>query len=92
MLPQPDYGAFLEAMKECMEARQLQPHPWFIEKVIQVWYTFYFIFTVQLTAVQRAYWPSGLRCQNGKPMSCRFPEVRGLSNPRRTTFLYPGPT
>lgn len=34
--PQPDFGVFLEAIKDNIAKRQLQPVPWFIEKIIQV--------------------------------------------------------
>ncbi|XP_012937339.1 dynein heavy chain 3, axonemal [Aplysia californica] len=36
-LPQADYGVFLEAMKDNISKRKLQPVPWFIDKVIQVY-------------------------------------------------------
>jgi len=36
LLPQPDYGVFLDALKTCIAKRRLQPVPWFIEKIIQV--------------------------------------------------------
>ena len=35
-LPKPDYGVFLEALKDNIAKRELQPVPWFIEKIIQV--------------------------------------------------------
>jgi dynein heavy chain len=34
--PQPDFGVFLEALKENIAKHNLQPVPWFIEKIIQV--------------------------------------------------------
>ncbi|XP_025109931.1 dynein heavy chain 3, axonemal-like isoform X5 [Pomacea canaliculata] len=36
-LPQPDYGAFLEAVKENLFQRKLQPVPWYLGKIIQVY-------------------------------------------------------
>ncbi|KAK0049220.1 dynein heavy chain 3 axonemal-like isoform X1 [Biomphalaria pfeifferi] len=36
-LPQPDYGVFLETMKEVILKRELQPNEFFIEKVMQVY-------------------------------------------------------
>jgi dynein heavy chain len=34
--PKPDYGVFLEALKDNIAKRELQPVPWFIDKIIQV--------------------------------------------------------
>ena len=34
--PQPDFGVFLEALKENIQKQKLQPKPWFIEKIVQV--------------------------------------------------------
>ena len=34
--PQPDFGVFLEAVKENIEKQKLQAKPWFIEKIVQV--------------------------------------------------------
>jgi len=34
--PQPDFGVFLEALKENIAKKKLRPVPWFIEKIIQV--------------------------------------------------------
>lgn len=34
--PKPDYGLFMEALKDNTVKRHLQPHPWFLEKIIQV--------------------------------------------------------
>ncbi|XP_041362756.1 dynein heavy chain 3, axonemal-like isoform X2 [Gigantopelta aegis] len=36
-LPKPDYGVFMEALKDNIAKRKLQPVPWFIEKIIQVY-------------------------------------------------------
>ncbi|KAL8573170.1 Dynein heavy chain 3, axonemal [Nucella lapillus] len=36
-LPKPDYGVFMEALKENCFKRELQPVPWFLEKIIQVY-------------------------------------------------------
>ncbi|CAH1793738.1 unnamed protein product [Owenia fusiformis] len=36
-LPKPDYGVFLEALKDNLKKRKLQDVPWFIEKIIQVY-------------------------------------------------------
>jgi len=43
--PQPDFGVFLEALKDNIAKKKLQPVPWFIEKTIQVCgaYTSYLI-------------------------------------------------
>ena len=35
-LPQPDFGVFLDALKENIAKRNLQAVPWFIEKIVQV--------------------------------------------------------
>ncbi len=35
-LPQPDFGVFLEALKDNIAKRKLQPVQWFIDKIIQV--------------------------------------------------------
>jgi dynein heavy chain len=35
-LPKPDYGVFMEALKDNIKKRQLQPVPWFLDKIIQV--------------------------------------------------------
>jgi len=35
-IPEPDFGVFLEALKENIIKRKLQPVPWFIHKIIQV--------------------------------------------------------
>ena len=35
-LPKPDFGVFLEALKENIAKRKLQAVPWFIDKIIQV--------------------------------------------------------
>lgn len=35
-LPKPDYGVFMEALKDNIAKRELQPVPWFLEKIIQV--------------------------------------------------------
>ena len=34
--PKPDYGVFMEALKENIAKRQLQAVPWFLDKIIQV--------------------------------------------------------
>lgn len=34
--PKPDYGVFMEALKDNIRKRQLQPVPWFLDKIIQV--------------------------------------------------------
>jgi len=34
--PQPDFGVFLEALKDNIAKHKLQPVPWFIDKIIQV--------------------------------------------------------
>ena len=34
--PKPDYGVFMEALKDNIAKRNLQPVPWFLEKIIQV--------------------------------------------------------
>ena len=36
MLPEPDYDVFLQALKDNLKKRNLQPVPWYIEKIIQV--------------------------------------------------------
>lgn len=36
VLPKPDYDLFIEALKENIAKLNLQPVPWFIEKIIQV--------------------------------------------------------
>ncbi|KAK7111861.1 dynein axonemal heavy chain 3-like isoform X2 [Littorina saxatilis] len=36
-LPKPDYGVFMEALNENIKSRELQPVPWFLEKIIQVY-------------------------------------------------------
>ena len=36
-LPQPDFGVFLEALKDNIHKRKLQAVPWFIEKIVQVY-------------------------------------------------------
>ena len=36
-LPQPDFGVFLEALRTNIHKHKLQPHPWFIEKIVQVY-------------------------------------------------------
>lgn len=36
VLPKPDYDLFIEALKENIAKMNLQPVPWFIEKIIQV--------------------------------------------------------
>ncbi|XP_059139620.1 dynein axonemal heavy chain 3-like isoform X2 [Physella acuta] len=36
-LPQPDYGVFLDTMKEVIAKRELQPNEFFISKVIQIY-------------------------------------------------------
>ncbi|XP_074648811.1 dynein axonemal heavy chain 3-like [Tubulanus polymorphus] len=36
-LPQPDYGVFLDALKENLAKMKLQAVPWFIDKIIQVY-------------------------------------------------------
>jgi len=33
--PQPDFGVFLETLKENIAKKKLQPVPWFIGKTIQ---------------------------------------------------------
>ncbi|XP_063446016.1 dynein axonemal heavy chain 3-like isoform X5 [Mytilus trossulus] len=35
--PKPDYGLFMEALKDNTVKRHLQPHPWFLDKIIQVY-------------------------------------------------------
>ena len=35
-LPKPDYGVFMEALKNNIAKRKLQPVPWFIDKIVQV--------------------------------------------------------
>jgi len=35
--PKPDYGVFMEALKENTTQRKLQPVPWFLEKILQVY-------------------------------------------------------
>ena len=35
-LPKPDFGVFLDALKENIAKRKLQAVPWFIDKIIQV--------------------------------------------------------
>ncbi|WAQ96862.1 DYH3-like protein [Mya arenaria] len=35
--PKPDYGVFMEALKDNIAKRKLQPVPWFLEKIIQVY-------------------------------------------------------
>jgi len=35
-IPPPDFGVFLEALKENIMKRKLQAVPWFIHKIIQV--------------------------------------------------------
>ena len=35
-LPKPDFGVFLEALKDNIAKRKLQAVPWFIEKIVQV--------------------------------------------------------
>ncbi len=39
-LPKPDFGVFLDALKENIAKRKLQAVPWFIDKIIQVVNTF----------------------------------------------------
>lgn len=34
--PKPDYGVFMEALKENTRKRKLQCVPWFLDKIIQV--------------------------------------------------------
>ena len=34
--PKPDYGVFMEALKDNIAKRNLQPVPWFLDKIIQV--------------------------------------------------------
>jgi len=34
--PQPDFGVFLESLKNNIAKKKLQPVPWFIDKIIQV--------------------------------------------------------
>ena len=34
--PQPDFGVFLESIKDAIQKKKIQPVPWFIEKIIQV--------------------------------------------------------
>ena len=34
--PKPDYGVFMEALKDNIKKRQLQAVPWFLDKIIQV--------------------------------------------------------
>ncbi|KAK7493483.1 hypothetical protein BaRGS_00015194 [Batillaria attramentaria] len=36
-LPKPDYGVFVEALRQNSDKRQLQLTPWFLEKIIQVY-------------------------------------------------------
>ena len=36
VLPEPDYDVFLQALKDNLKKRNLQPVPWYIEKIIQV--------------------------------------------------------
>ncbi|KAK6187847.1 hypothetical protein SNE40_005782 [Patella caerulea] len=36
-LPKPDYGVFMESLKENILKRQLQTVPWFIDKIIQIY-------------------------------------------------------
>nr|KAG5713480.1 hypothetical protein BaRGS_025028 [Batillaria attramentaria] len=36
-LPKPDYGVFMEALRDNIDKRQLQPVPWFLDKIIQVY-------------------------------------------------------
>jgi len=43
--PQPDFGVFLEALKDNIVKRKLQPVPWFIEKIIQACPLAYFTST-----------------------------------------------
>lgn len=35
-LPKPDYGVFMEALKDNISKRKLQAVPWFLEKIVQV--------------------------------------------------------
>ncbi|XP_053383461.1 dynein axonemal heavy chain 3-like [Mercenaria mercenaria] len=35
--PKPDYGVFMEALKDNIAKRELQPVPWFLDKIIQVY-------------------------------------------------------
>lgn len=35
-LPEPDFGVFLDALKDNIAKKNLQPVPWFIEKIVQV--------------------------------------------------------
>ncbi|XP_052264555.1 dynein axonemal heavy chain 3-like isoform X1 [Dreissena polymorpha] len=35
--PKPDYGVFMEALKDNISKRKLQPVPWFLDKIIQVY-------------------------------------------------------
>jgi len=37
--PQPDFGVFLESLKDNIAKQKLQPVPWFIDKIIQVYTT-----------------------------------------------------
>lgn len=37
--PKPDYGVFMEALKENTRKRKLQCVPWFLDKIIQVPWT-----------------------------------------------------
>lgn len=37
--PKPDYGVFMEALKENTRKRKLQCVPWFLDKIIQVLWT-----------------------------------------------------
>lgn len=41
-LPKPDYDVFLDALKQNIAKRKLQPVPWFIDKIIQVCCLFIF--------------------------------------------------
>ena len=34
--PKPDYGVFMEALKDNIAKRQLQAVPWFLDKIIQL--------------------------------------------------------
>lgn len=36
-LPKPDFGVFLQALKENIANRKLQSVPWFIDKIVQVY-------------------------------------------------------
>lgn len=36
VLPTPDYKVFMESLLDSIATLKLQPHPWFIDKIIQV--------------------------------------------------------